>query len=167
MNKATKWNYAVILIVLAAVSVFSQTPAPYTARLQPFLTGLSRPILIRSSPDNTKRLFIVQQAGVIKVLQPGSIMPTDFINLSSKVVQPASTGDERGLLGMTFHPQYATNGKFYVDYTRVGDGTTVIAEYKVNPNNPNQGDVATERIMLTIPQPFANHNGGMVEFGND
>jgi len=61
MNKSTNWNYAVILIVLAAVSVFSQTPAPYTARLQPFLTGLSRPILIRSSPDNTKRLFIVRK----------------------------------------------------------------------------------------------------------
>ena len=78
MNKSTNWNYAVILIFVAAVAAFAQTPAPYTARLQPFLTGLSRPILIRSSPDNTKRLFIVQQAGIIKVLQPGSITPTDF-----------------------------------------------------------------------------------------
>jgi len=167
MNKSTNWNFAAILLFFAAVVGFAQTPAPYTARLQPFLLGLSRPILIRSSPDNTKRLFIVQQAGIIKVVQPGSTTPTDFINLSSKVVQPTSTGDERGLLGMTFHPQYATNGKFYVNYTRVGDGTTVVAEYKVNPSNPNQGDIGTERILFTVPQPFSNHNGGMVEFGND
>lgn len=168
MNKLTNWKSTAVLVFLLAASVFSQgVPAPYTARLQTFLTGLSRPILVRSSPDNTKRLFIVQQAGIIKVLQPGSSTPTDFINLSSKVVQPGSTGDERGLLGMTFHPQYATNGKFYVDYTRVADGATIIAEYKVNPSDPNQGDIATERILLTIPQPFSNHNGGMVEFGAD
>ena len=168
MKKTTNFKYVAALIILASTSVLSQgVPAPYTARIQTFLTGLSRPILIRSSPDNTKRLFIVQQAGIIKVLQPGTTTPADFINLSSKVVQPVSTGDERGLLGMTFHPQYATNGKFYVDYTRVGDGTTVVAEYKVNPSNPNQGDIATERMLFTVPQPFSNHNGGMVEFGAD
>lgn len=168
MKKKNYVTYVAALVLLTAASVLSQgIPAPYTPRLQTFLTGLSRPILIRSSPDNTGRLFIVQQAGIIKVLQRGATTPTDFINLSSKVVQPGSTGDERGLLGMTFHPQYATNGKFYVDYTRVGDGTTVVAEYKVNPNNPNQGDIATERILFTVPQPFSNHNGGMVEFGPD
>ena len=168
MNKPTNLKFTAVAILLFAASLLAQpVPSPYTARLQTFLTGLSRPILIRSSPDSTNRLFIVQQAGIIKVLQPGTTTPTDFINLSSKVVQPGSAGDERGLLGMTFHPQYATNGKFYVDYTRVGDGTTVVAEYKVNPNNPNQGDVASERILFTVPQPFSNHNGGMVEFGPD
>lgn len=150
------------------VSVGAQgVPAPYTMRLQTFLTGLSRPILIRSVPDNTKRLFIVQQSGLIRVLQPGSTTPTTFLDLSSRIVIPGSTGDERGLLGMTFHPQFASNGKFYVDYTRVGDGTTIIAEYKINFANPNQGDFSSERILLTIPQPFTNHNGGMVEFGPD
>ncbi len=151
MKKTSKFKYVLTVILLTAVSVLSQgVPAPFTVRLQTVLTGLSRPILIRSSPDNTKRLFIVQQAGIIKVVQPGSTTPADFINLSSKVVQPGSTGDERGLLGMTFHPQFATNGKFYVDYTRVVDGTTTVAESKVDPNNPNQGDIATERRPFTV-----------------
>src|SRR3982751_3147532 len=99
MNKPINLKFTAVVIFILAASVISQTtPAPYAARLQTFLTGMNRPILIRSSPDNTGRLFIVQQGGIIKVLQPGSTVPTDFINLSAKVVQPGSTGDERGLL---------------------------------------------------------------------
>jgi len=89
------------------------------------------------------------------------------LDLSTKIFVPTSTSDERGLLGMTFHPQFASNGKFYVDYTRAVDGTTVVAEYKVSAGNSNQGDLTSERILFTVPQPFANHNGGMVEFGPD
>ncbi|MBA4184181.1 MAG: PQQ-dependent sugar dehydrogenase [Acidobacteria bacterium] len=167
MKKAI-FRLSFIFIGLMTVSVLAQTvPAPYTLRLKPFLTGLSRPLLVRNAGDGSKRLFIVQQAGVIKVLQPGSTVPTDFINLSSKITIPVTAGDERGLLGMTFHPQFAANGKFYANYTRVGDGATIIAEYKTVTANPNQGDITTERILLTIPQPFANHNGGMIEFGPD
>ncbi len=160
---------ATIFIASAAATLGQGIPAPYTMRLQPFLTGLSRPILIRSAKDGSKRLFIVQQTGIIKILQPGATVPTDFINLSSKIVVPTSGGDERGLLGLTFDPQFTANGKFYVDYTRVGDGTTVIAEYKTTTGNGNSntGDITSERVLLTIPQPFSNHNGGMVEFGPD
>ena len=159
---------AIFLLPATSTAVFSQgVPAPYTMRLETIQTGLSRPILIRASPDATKRLFIVEQTGRIKVLQPGAVVPTQFIDLSAKILVPTSTGDERGLLGMTFHPQFSTNGKFYVDYTRAGDGTTVIAEYTLSPTDPNQGDINSERILLTVPQPFANHNGGMVEFGPD
>jgi glucose/arabinose dehydrogenase len=167
MRRTAFW-LSFLLVGLMSASVFAQTvPAPYTMRLQPFLTGLSRPILIRNAGDGSRRLFVVQQGGVIKVLQPGASVPTDFINLSSKIVVPVTVGDERGLLGMTFHPQFATNGKFYVNYTRVGDGATVIAEYKTTTGtgSSNQGDIATERVILTIPQPFSNHNGGMIEFG--
>lgn len=161
---------AITITLAAAASVSSQNAAvPYTPRLQTVFTGLSRPILIRNARDGSKRLFIVQQAGVIKVVQPGSSTPTEFINLSSKIVIPTSAGDERGLLGMTFHPQFTTNGKFYVDYTRVADGATIIAEYRTTSGtgSSNTGDISTERILLTIPQPFTNHNGGMVEFGPD
>ncbi len=157
-------------VLTGAIIGFGQgVPAQYTMRLQPFLTGLSRPILLRTSRDGTKRIFVVQQGGIIKVLQPGSVTPTNFIDLSSKIVVPTSTGDERGLLGLTFHPQFSSNGKFYVDYTRVGDGTTIIAEYKTTTGtgSSNTGDITTERVLLTIPQPFTNHNGGMVEFGPD
>jgi glucose/arabinose dehydrogenase len=170
MNRISLCLRSTAVCCLLALSTMAQgVPSPYTMRLQPFLTGLSRPILLRSAKDGSKRLFVVQQAGVIKVLQPGSTTPTNFIDLSSKIVIPATTGDERGLLGLTFHPQFMSNGKFYVDYTRVADGATVIAEYKTvgGTGASNSGDITSERIMLTIPQPFSNHNGGMVEFGPD
>jgi glucose/arabinose dehydrogenase len=168
MKKLGFW--ASLFLSLLTINIFGQgVPAPYTSRLQTFLpTGVvSRPVLVRNAKDGSKRLFVVQQTGIIKVLQPGATTATDFINLSSKIVVPVSAGDERGLLGLTFHPQFATNGKFYVDYTRVGDGATIVAEYKTATGNPNQGDIATERILFTVPQPFSNHNGGMVEFGPD
>ncbi|MET0754013.1 MAG: PQQ-dependent sugar dehydrogenase [Pyrinomonadaceae bacterium] len=160
----------ILSLLVLAVNIWGQgVPAPYTLRVQTFLTGLSRPILIRNANDGSKRLFIVQQSGIIKVLQPGASTPTDFIDLSSKITVPTSVGDERGLLGLTFHPQFTTNGKFYVDYTRAGDGGTVIAEYTTTTGNgsANTANISTERIMLNIPQPFSNHNGGMVEFGPD
>jgi len=161
---------AALLFLSAAFPYESQSqgvPSPYTPRLQTMFTGLSRPVLIRGANDGTKRLFILQQTGLIRVVQPGETSPTDFLNLSSKIAVPVSGGDERGLLGLAFHPQYAANGKFYVNYTRAGDGATVIAEYRASAANPNQGDPATERILLIIPQPFSNHNGGMMNFGAD
>jgi glucose/arabinose dehydrogenase len=164
MKKLGFW--AGLFLSVLTVNMFAQmVPAPYTSRLQTFLTGTSSPVLIRSAKDGSRRLFIVQQGGIIKVLQPGASVPTDFINLTTKVV----AGGERGLLGLTFHPQFATNGKFYVNYTRAGDGTTVVAEYKTTTGNgsSNQGDFNSERILFTVPQPFSNHNGGMVEFGPD
>ena len=170
MKKLGFW--AGLFLSVLTINMFGQgVAAPYTSRLETFLpTGVvSRPVLLRNAKDGSRRLFIVQQTGIIKVLQPGAATPTDFINLSSKIVVPVSAGDERGLLGLTFHPQFATNGKFYVNYTRVGDGTTVVAEYRTTTGsgNSNQGDIATERTLFTVPQPFSNHNGGMIEFGPD
>ncbi len=158
-----------LLLSVGVVAALAQgTPSPYTMRLQPFMT-LSRPVLLRNAKDGSGRIFVVQQTGIIKVIQAGANSATDFINLSSKIVVPATAGDERGLLGLAFHPQFAANGKFYVDYTRVADGATVIAEYRTPTGTgaSNTGDIAAERILLIIPQPFANHNGGMVEFGPD
>lgn len=156
-----------ILVLLFSLAISATTPSPLTIRLQPFLTGLSRPVLIRNAGDGSKRLFIVQQAGIIKVVQPGSNTPTDFINLSSKITIPVIISDERGLLGLTFHPQFATNGYFFVNYTRAADGATVIARYKTTDGTNVLGDPNSERILLVIPQPFANHNGGMIEFRRD
>lgn len=141
-------------------------PSPYTVRLQPFASSLDRPILFRDDgPGPGRKKFIVQQTGLIRLLQAGSRTPTDFIDLSSKIPVIGGLGDERGLLGMTVHRDFDTNGKFYVNYTRATDGATVIAEYKTFPGNPNAGDINSERILLIIPQPFTNHNGGMIEFG--
>lgn len=151
-------SLAVFSITFSLVGVFGQTVV-----LQQYLSGLSLPLYFTNAKDGTNRGFIVEQRGMIKVVQPGSTTPTTFINLASKVNQ---TGNERGLLGMAFHPQFAANSFFFVNYTRTSDGATVIARYKAINNN-TIGDINTEVIILTIPQPFTNHNGGMIEFGPD
>ena len=138
-------------------------PSPAGAvALQPLLTGLSSPLFVTHARDGTNRLFILEQAGLIKVLQPGSTAPTIFLDITADVL----SGGERGLLGLAFHPAYATNRRLFVNYTRQPDGATVIAEYQASATDPNVAD-ATETILLTISQPFANHNGGMIEFGPD
>lgn len=132
-------------------------------RRQAFLTGLSSPLLLTNAKDGTRRVFVVQQRGLIKVVAADSNTATDFINLASKVSQ---TGSERGLLGLAFHPDFETNSYFFVNYTRPSDGATVIERYKAINNN-SVGDPASGRIVITISQDFTNHNGGMIEFGPD
>jgi len=131
-------------------------------QLEQVTAGLSSPVYITNAGDGSNRLFIIEQPGRIRVLQPGAQASTVFLDITSKVL----SGGERGLLGLAFHPQYQTNGRFFVDYTRQPDGATVIAEYHATAAGSNVAD-ATEKVLLLIPQPFANHNGGMVEFGPD
>ena len=151
------------LTALLILFVFPATASAQTAiQLTPVLSGLSSPVYVTSARDGTGRLFVVEQTGRVKVLQPGSTAPTVFLDLSAKL----SMGSERGLLGLAFHPSYRLNRRFFVNYTRAGDGATVIAEYRTSASNPNVADTA-ETVILTIGQPFANHNGGMIEFGKD
>ncbi|HLL75630.1 MAG TPA: PQQ-dependent sugar dehydrogenase [Pyrinomonadaceae bacterium] len=148
-----------LALALAPARAAAQgTPAP---TLEPVLSGLSSPVFLTSARDGTNRLFVVEQPGRILVLQPGATTPTVFLDITSKVL----SGGEQGLLGLAFHPQFALNRRLFVNYTRQPDGATVIAEYQVitNPNAAEQG----ERVILVIPQPFANHNGGMIAFGPD
>jgi glucose/arabinose dehydrogenase len=163
------------LTILLAALIFTASAARISAQatiqLQPVVSGLTAPLYVTNAKDGTNRLFIVEQGGIIKVLQPGATTPTDFINISSKLI----SGGERGLLGLAFHPQYAQNRRFYVNYTCsttanpacVTTGDTIIAEFTASATNPNIADPATERVLLKVPQPFSNHNGGMVEFGPD
>jgi glucose/arabinose dehydrogenase len=145
-----------------------QGAAPtFTTTLEPVATGLSSPVFVTNPHDGTNRLFIVERAGVIKVLQPGSTTPTVFLDISSRVL----SGGERGLLGLAFHPLYRTNRRFFVYYTKPGvgpdNGALQIAEYHVSASDPNIAD-GTEIAILTIQHPTnANHNGGMVDFGSD
>jgi glucose/arabinose dehydrogenase len=123
-------------------------------------SGLSSPIYLTNAGDS--RLFVVQQRGVIKVIQSNGTM-SDFLDLSGVVSQ---SGSERGLLGLAFHPNYASNGLFYVDYTRASDGDIVIAEYQVS-GNPDVADAGSGRTVLTIDHSSAsNHNGGWIGFKN-
>lgn len=161
MKKIEFWAGLLLLNLFSVLGVAAQGAAP---RLQPYLTGLSAPVHIVNAKDGSQRLFVVQQGGIIKVVQPGSTTPTDFINVSNRL----STGGERGLLGLAFHPQFATNRRFFIYYTRQGDGAIEIAEFQTFANNPNQGDPGTFKVIITVPHPtFSNHNGGTVAFGAD
>jgi uncharacterized protein (TIGR03437 family) len=140
----------------------SAQPTNNVLQLEPFLSGLQGPVFITSARDTTNRLFIIEQPGRIRVLQPGTRTTTVFLDITARVL----SGGERGLLGLAFHPQYRTNRRFFVNYTRRNDGATVIAEYKVSASDANIAETE-EKVLLTIAQPFANHNGGMLAFGPD
>src|SRR5204862_2227784 len=99
--------------------------------------------------------------GRIKVLAYGATTPSVFLDITSKVL----FGGEQGLLGLAFHPQFATNSRFFVNYTRQADGATVIAEY--HASSDPAVTAASEIILLVIAQPYGNHNGGMIEFSRD
>jgi glucose/arabinose dehydrogenase len=129
--------------------------------LQTLATGFSSPVAIVHSGDS--RLFVVQRGGLIRILNAdGTINATPFLDVSSLIV----SGGERGLLGLAFHPDYNNNGLFFVNYTRSGDGATVIARYQVS-SNPNIANASSAQVILTISQPYTNHNGGTIVFGPD
>ena len=125
-------------------------------------SGLSAPVGVAAPPGDPDRLFIVEQnSGQIKILKNGSVLGTPFLDIGAL----ASSGGERGLLSMAFHPNYASNGFFYVDYTD-NSGDTVIARYTVS-GDPDIANPASALTILTIDQPFSNHNGGQLQFGPD
>jgi len=127
------------------------------------LSGFTSPVYMTNAHDGSGRRFIVEQAGRILVAQPASATSTVFLDIQSRVLN----GGEQGLLGLAFHPDYSTNGRFFVNYTRRTDGASVIAEYRVSTSDQNFANPNSEVVILTIAQPYTNHNGGMIEFGTD
>jgi uncharacterized repeat protein (TIGR01451 family) len=123
-------------------------------------SGLAQPVQVTHAGDGSDRLFVVEQPGTVRIVKNGTVLSTPFLNLSGQVV----AGGERGLLGLAFHPNYRTNGYFYVNYTRAGDGATVIARYRVSPTNPDVAEPSSAQVLMTIAQPYANHNGGQLLF---
>jgi hypothetical protein len=130
--------------------------------------GLSftRPVDFQHAGDNSNRIFIVEQRGVISVFQNDAqtTNKTAFLNIESRV---EDSSNEEGLLGLAFHPDYETNGYFYVNYTASNPDRTVISRFSVSAADPNQADPASEMVLLTFSQPFGNHNGGQISFGPD
>lgn len=128
----------------------------------------TQPIYGTHSPDGTNRMFIVQQNGIIRVFPNDSAVSSSamrtFLNIQNKL---SSTGGEEGLLGMAFHPNYAVNGYFYVNYTAPSPLRTVVSRYKVSTADSNKADSLSEFKIIEINQPYTNHNGGMLEFGPD
>jgi len=128
-----------------------------TARL--VVSGLRNPLDLQSVPSDAERLYLVEQGGRIRIVRSGQLQAAPFLDIASRI----STGGERGLLGLAFHPQFATNRRFYVNYTNPS-GDTRIAEFLAT--SADAADPASERILLGVGQPFANHNGGGLAFDN-
>jgi len=128
------------------------------------VTGLSNPLDLQR-PPNDNRFFVVEQRGTIRIIENGALRAGNFLDIQSLT---NFDGAEQGLLGLAFHPNYSSNRLFYVNYTRNNDGSqTVIAEFQTKASDPNQADPASQRILLTVNQPFANHKGGQLAFGPD
>jgi len=143
-------------------------PPPPTLQVElvPVASGFSNPLDIQQPNDGSGRLFIVEQGGRIKFIQNGNVPGTPYLDVSSLIV---SVGEE-GLLGLAFHPNFSQNGCLYVNYTTTplsGTLQTVIAEYRATPASANTVSTATEQRLITLDQPFSNHNGGGLAFGPD
>jgi len=140
----------------AAGTPVSGIPA-LTARL--VASGLRNPLDLQAAPGDRERLYVVEQGGRIRVILGGQLQATPFLDVSGRI----SSGGERGLLGLAFHPQFATNRRFFVNYTNPR-GDTHVAEFRAS--SADAADPASERVLLTETQPFANHNGGGLAFDN-
>lgn len=155
--------FAAALAGQSAISCFhaAEAEAASSIRLVPVVSGMASPLFITHAGDGSGRFFIIEQAGRIRILANGQLLTRPFLDITNRVL----SGGERGLLGLAFHPQYRSNGRFFVNYTRKSDGATVVAEYKVS-GNANVAQTSG-RVLLTVAQPFPNHNGGMLAFGPD
>jgi glucose/arabinose dehydrogenase len=153
----------VVSSVAAQDATIPQVPDGNQYQLQEITNGLQRPLLFTTANDGTNRMFIVEQGGHIWIMTDGAVGKQPFLDVSGLI---STSGNERGLLGLAFHPQFKTNGQFFINYTDV-NGNTVVARYSVLASNPNIGDANSASFIIQIKQPFANHNGGNLAFGPD
>jgi len=157
-----------ILAGAAALATLAYAPATPAQSLttEVFAQGLSGPVYMTQAPGDPTRHFVVEQAGRIRVILNGALLATPFINLTSAAGGPVNnSGNERGLLGLAFHPDYENNGRFFVNFTGTG-GHTFVNEYAVTMN-PSVANSALVRNIITVTQDFSNHNGGNIQFGPD
>jgi glucose/arabinose dehydrogenase len=156
-------SFVVLFLCTALPSLRAQAVSGLT--VERVATGLSQPIYVTAPPNDTSRVFIVQQSGQILILNLAALTlnATPFLNIQARLV----SGGERGLLGLAFDPDYATNGKFYVNYTApggaFGNGVTRVSQFTVSAD-PNLADSTSEKILLSFDQPQTNHNGGWIGF---
>ena len=152
-----------LAVVLGAIDPW---PANAAVTWNKVYSGFASPVEVTSARDGSQRLFVVQQSGAIRIIKAGGVLATPFLDLGGASGVVAANG-EQGLLGIAFHPQFATNRRFYVNYTRKSDGATIIARYLASIGNPDIADSSSATVLLTIAQPEANHNGGAIRFGPD
>lgn len=147
-----------------------------TVRLELVAGGLIAPVALVQPPDDSGRLFVVDQTGVIRIIdKDGQLLDAPFLDVRDRMVPLKESYDERGLLGLAFHPQYRENGRFFVHYNRPlrdggpagWDDTVTISEFHVSTGDANAADPASEKVLLQVDKPQFNHNGGTVAFGPD
>ncbi len=154
-------------IAVSPRQAVAAAPAAYNPNgvalsLQLVASGFSNPLFVTGSEDGLGRLFVVEQGGRIRIVKNGAILPTPYMDISRYV----SKGSEQGLLGLAFHRGFKTDPRLYIDYTDA-NGNTVINEYRQSRTNPNLVEGHSGRRLMTIAQPYANHNGGMLAFAPD
>ncbi|WP_437591042.1 PQQ-dependent sugar dehydrogenase [Sorangium sp. So ce1000] len=135
-------------------------------KLTEVASGLARPLFVTSEPEDASRLYVVEQNGTIRLIKDGEVQSAPFLDISADVQQHSYDEDERGLLGLAFHPQYASNGRFFV-YHNTRSRTLVLREFKRSTTNPDQAEPKQIRELFSIPVLVGNHNGGMLAFGPD
>ncbi len=166
--------FCVFLATLAAAASIAaaQTPpcpTPDAAAdipaigLDPVAQGLREPVHLATADDASGRLFVVEQAGTIRIIENGRVLPEPFLDIRDRV----ESGGEKGLLSVAFHPRYAQNGLFYVDYTTRREGTLYTHVARFQRVSAQRADAWSETVLLEIEQPFSNHNGGQLAFGAD
>ena len=139
--------------------------------LETVAEGFTAPVAFEDPVDGEARFYVAEQTGIISVIENGEVLDEPFLDLSDRIVNLNTAYDERGLLGLAFHPQYQSNGRFFVYYSAPTDNLdmdheSILAEYQVS-NNPLKADPLSGRVLLRIGQPEDNHNGGQLAFGSD
>jgi glucose/arabinose dehydrogenase len=129
--------------------------------LELVVSGLASPVFLTAAPGDAERLFVVERGGRVVIIRNGAVLASPFLDIQDLV----TSGGERGLLSMAFHPDFSQNGEFFVDYTDVNSDTRV-ARYQVSAD-PDVADPASGEVILTVAQPYSNHNGGQLAFGPD
>lgn len=137
-------------------------PGSVSVRFDEFATVPGRPLAIANAGDGRGRLFVAEKGGQVYILDGGAVMPSPFLDISARV----SGGGEQGLLGLAFHPEFPIDNRVFVDYTDVA-GDTVVSSFEVDPGSPDVVVPGSEAVVLTVDQPYANHNGGTIGFGPD
>jgi glucose/arabinose dehydrogenase len=183
-NLVVRVIVAMVVLLLSTTAMLAASPARLLAQtgtvdrvgLKLLAEGLTAPIALVPAPDLSGRRFIVDQIGVIWILtSEGKLLGQPFLDLRDRLVQLDPQYDERGLLGLTFHPGFGSNGRLFVYYSvplrssapSDWDHTNRLSEFKVSADDPNRADPASERILLQMNHPYMNHNGGTVAFGSD
>jgi len=169
-------NFCISLILVTVSSCNTQNKTHLSVELEMVVEGLTSPVALISPRDGTQRLFVVDQTGLIWILFEGRRIEKPFLDIRERVVKLNSFYDERGLLGLAFHPDFANNGRFYVSYSAPlrsdlspddWDHTTYISEFSVSKNDPNVANPDSERVVLAMDKPGYNYEAGHIAFGPD